>query len=412
MRTPLLHGVDRAAFAAAFAARLREQGVPVGLTAIEHLVRALAVVQPDSPARLYWVARVTLVGRQSELAAFDAVFARIFADAVLPVGRPVRRSQPAPPNAAAEDALLAVPRATGEPGGADPLPWVTLPSVVSTAEDSDSATAVPQRLASELEALAELPFERLSDREIELLGRWLEECLRTWPTRRTRRRSPGPAGREVALRPTIARSRRTGWDPVDLVRVRPVLKPRRVVMLCDVSQSMKPQVTAYFHLMRALTLVLGGEAFAFATSLTRLTPLLRHRSAAWAVAQAGEQVSDRFGGTRIAASMNALLGSHHGNVVRGGIVVIGSDGWDSEPPERLAAAMARLRRRAHRVVWINPRAGAPGFQPLVGTMAAALPFCDDLVPADDFRSLAAVVAALGRSARQPGASHRPVSSTR
>ena len=76
--------------------------------------------------------------------------------------------------------------------------------------------------------------------------------------------------------------------------------------------------------------------------------------------------------------------------------MIGSDGWDSEPPEQLAAAMARLRRRAHRVLWLNPRAGAPGFQPLVGTMAAALPYCDRLLPADDVRSLAAVVAELGR----------------
>jgi uncharacterized protein with von Willebrand factor type A (vWA) domain len=170
-------------------------------------------------------------------------------------------------------------------------------------------------------------------------------------------------------------------------------------MLCDVSQSMQPQIAAYFHLMRALTVVAGGEAFAFATTLTRLTSVLRNRSTALAIEQATERVTDRFGGTRIAASLNALLTSHHGNVVRGGIVVIGSDGWDSEPPQQLAVAMARLRRRAHRVIWMNPRVAAPCFAPLVGTMAAALPFCDELLPADDFRSLAAVVAELSRSVR-------------
>jgi len=256
---------------------------------------------------------------------------------------------------------------------------------------------VPERLPSELEALTDLPFEELNEREMELLGRWLEEGLRTWPTRRSRRRAPGPGGRQVALRPTIARSRRTGWEPVELVRVHPVLKPRKVVMLCDVSQSMQPQIAAYFHLMRALTVVAGGEAFAFATTLTRLTPVLRHKSTTLAIEQATEKVADRFGGTRIATSVNALLTSHHANSVRGGIVVIGSDGWDSEPPEQLAAAMARLRRRAHRLVWINPRVSAPGFEPLVGTMAAALPFCDELLPAHDFRSLAAVIAELSRS---------------
>jgi uncharacterized protein with von Willebrand factor type A (vWA) domain len=74
--------------------------------------------------------------------------------------------------------------------------------------------------------------------------------------------------------------------------------------------------------------------------------------------QATEMVTDRFGGTRIAASLNALLTSHHDNTVRGGIVVIGSDGWDSEPPQQLAVAMARLRRRAHRVM-DEPPCGSP-----------------------------------------------------
>jgi uncharacterized protein with von Willebrand factor type A (vWA) domain len=175
-----------------------------------------------------------------------------------------------------------------------------------------------------------------------------------------------------------------------------------VVLLCDVSQSMRAQASAYFHLMRALALVCDAELFAFATSLTRLTTVLRHKSTAVAIDQATSTVVDRFGGTRIAANLRALLASHHGDSVRGAIVIIGSDGWDSDPPERLAAAMARLRRRASRVIWMNPRAGVPDFAPKVGAMAAALPYCDELLPADTFRSLAAVIAAVGgqRSGRR------------
>ncbi|GAA4355897.1 VWA domain-containing protein [Angustibacter luteus] len=397
MSQPLLRGVDRAAFAASLTAKLRAGGVAVGLTATEDLTRALAASLPTSPSRLYWVARVTLVRRQSELAAFDAVFAAVFDDAVIAIGRANRTPQ-RPPDASPGDALMPVPRANQDEADGAGLPWVTLPSVVALPDDpsaTDADQAVPLRVVSELEALSRLPFEQLSEAQTQLLGRWLEQQLAGWPTRRTRRRRPGPGGREVALRPTIARSRRTGWDPVELVRVRPVRKPRRVVVLCDVSQSMQPQVTPYVHLMRALVLGVGGEAFAFATSLTRLTTVLRHRSAVVAVEQATAQVSDRYGGTRIAASVQALLASHHAEAVRGGVVVIGSDGWDSEPPQDLARAMARLRRRAYRVVWINPRAAAPGFEPLVGTMAAALPYCDDLLAADTFDSLAAVVAELG-----------------
>jgi uncharacterized protein with von Willebrand factor type A (vWA) domain len=393
----LLRGVDRASFATAFAVRLRQHGVPVGLTGIEDFTRALVASPPDSKSRLYWAARIALVRQRSELAAFDAVFDAVFAHATFSIDPHARRAQGQSPMR--DDALVSVSNAAAGPTHAEDLPWATLPPVVSTSEDSDSDTDVPERLPSELEGLADLPFEQLSEREMELLGGWLEAAFRTWPTRRSRRRASGPAGRHVALRPTIARSRRTGWEPIELVRVRPVPKPRKVVMLCDVSASMSPQIAAYFHLMRALTVVADGEAFAFATSLTRLTSVLRNKSTALATEQATERVTDRFGGTRIAASVNALLASHHGNAVRGGIVVIGSDGWDSEPPQQMAVAMARLHRRAYRVIWMNPRVAAAGFEPLVGTMAAALPFCDELLPADDFRSLAAVVAELSRSIR-------------
>ncbi len=393
----LLRGVDRASFATAFAVRLRHHGVPVGLTGIEDFTRALVATPPDSMSRLYWAARIALVRQRSELAAFDAVFEAVFAHAAFSIDPPSRGAQGQSPMR--EEALVSVPKAAPGPAQGDALPWATLPPVVSTSQDSDSDTDVPERLPSELEGLADLPFEQLSEREMELLGGWLEAAFRTWPMRRSRRRAPGPAGRQVALRPTIARSRRTGWEPIELVRVRPVPKPRKVVMLCDVSQSMQPQIAAYFHLMRALTMVAGGEAFAFATTLTRLTSVLRNKSTALATEQATEKVTDRFGGTRVAASVNALLTSHHGSAVRGGIVVIGSDGWDSEPPEQMAVAMARLHRRAHRVIWMNPRVTAPGFEPIVGTMAAALPFCDELLPADDFRSLAAVVTELSRSVR-------------
>jgi uncharacterized protein with von Willebrand factor type A (vWA) domain len=139
-----------------------------------------------------------------------------------------------------------------------------------------------------------------------------------------------------------------------------------------------------------------AEVFAFATTLTRLTPVLAHRSAEVAIEQATAKVVDRFGGTRIATNVQALMSSTHGGAVRGAVVIVGSDGWDSDTPQALAAAMARLHRRAHRVIWLNPRVAAPGFEPRVATMAAALPFCDRLLPADTFRSLATAVGEIAR----------------
>jgi uncharacterized protein len=175
------------------------------------------------------------------------------------------------------------------------------------------------------------------------------------------------------------------------VHVRAVHKPRRVVMLCDVSQSMQAQATAYLYLMRALTLAADAEVFAFATTLTRLTGVLAHRSPEVAIEQATGRVADRFGGTRIATNVRDLLASHHRDALRGAVVIVASDGWDSDPPAQLAAAMARLRRRAYRVIWLNPRAAAPGFAPQVSAMAAALPYCDSLLAADTFGALARAI---------------------
>jgi len=393
----LLRGVDRAAFAVSLAVRLRASGVSVGFTAIDDFVRALAVSPPDSRSRVYWCARISFVRRQSELPAFEAVFTAVFDNAVLEMDPHSRRRPPAA-SAADGDTLISVPGNSPDDDDGAGLPWATLPRVVADAEESSTDFAVPQRLPSDLVALAEVPFDELSAGETELLGRWLASAVRDWPTRRSRRLVVDPRGHRVALRPTIARSRRTGWEPIELVRVRPVDRPRRVVMLCDVSQSMQAQATAYFQLMRALALTADAEVFAFATSLTRLTSVLRHRSAEVAMTQATSKVIDRFGGTRIATNLQALLSSPHGGAVRGAIVIIGSDGWDSDPPEALAIAMARLRRRAYRVIWMNPRAAAPAFEPRVAPMLAALPYCDRLLPAENFASLVRVVHEITRCA--------------
>ena len=156
---------------------------------------------------------------------------------------------------------------------------------------------------------------------------------------------------------------------------------------------MQPYVTIYLHLMRAVAVrraTLRPEVFAFSTSLTRLTPVLSHRSAEVALARANDKVGDRYGGTHLGRSLAALLGGPHGNTLRGAVVVIASDGWDADGPEMTERAMARLRRRAELVVWLNPRAAARDYRPLAGSMAAPLPYCDVLLPAHSLTGLRAL----------------------
>jgi uncharacterized protein with von Willebrand factor type A (vWA) domain len=403
----LLRGVDRAAFAVSLSVRLQQAGVAVGFTGMGALVRALDIVPPDSRSSLYWATRISLVQRQSDLAYFDAVFAAVFDEMGMGLDPHARRDALAPAGNEDEDRLAPV---AGEPsfeeeGGG--LPWATLPRVRSTADDGETGElVVPERLPSRLEALADIPFDEFDPAQLELLRGWLESALADWPTRRTRRQSAHHAGRRTALRPTLARARRTGWEPIELVRTRPVRKHRRVVMLCDVSQSMQSYTAAYLHLMRAVAMTTEAEVFAFSTTLTRLTSVLAHKSPELAMQQATEKVADRFGGTRIASNIRNLLASRHGGAVRGAIVIVASDGWDSDPPDELAKVMARLHRRAYQILWLNPRVAAPDFAPLVGAMAAALPYCDYVLPAHNVRALGDVVKAIVRAGRSDVVSSR------
>ena len=300
----LLRGVDRAAFAVSLSVRLQWAGVSVGFTGLGALVRAMDVVPPDSRPALYWAARVCLVQRQSDLASFDAVFAAVFDEFGGGVD-PHARRQALPP--AGGEMLASISGESSVEEGGSGLPWATLPSVTATPDGETTEMAVPERLPSGLEGLGETPFDELDAAQLALLSGWLESALADWPTRRSRRQAPHHGGRRTALRPTLARARRTGWEPIELVRTRSVQKRRRVVMLCDVSQSMQSYAAAYFHLMRAVALTTDAEVFAFATTLTRLTPVLTHKSPMVATRQATEKVADRFGGTRIASNVRVQV---------------------------------------------------------------------------------------------------------
>ncbi|RVW05851.1 VWA domain-containing protein [Rhodococcus xishaensis] len=404
----LLRGVDRAAFAVALVARARESGVRVSASGAARFTEALRVLPPTGRRRLYWTARVTLVGRRSDLARFDAVFASVFDQGVLALdpaaraaGRGRGRVDRHEPGDAASAPTSRRPRSAP--------PWVTRdsgsPDAATIAPPDDVEADVETigltlRLPSPLEAIADQPFGQFRDEDLRLLGRWLEQARMHWPTRRSRRREPHRYGR-VDLRATMRRARETGFEPIRPVRCRPRVRRRRIVLLCDVSRSMHGYADVYLHLMRAAVVRGTGrdaEVFAFATRLTRLTAVLAHRDADVAVALANERVVDRFGGTHIAGSLAALLSSPHGNVLRGAVVIIASDGWDSDTPADLARAVARVRRRAHRLVWLNPRAGAPDFEPVAGSMSAALPYCDHFLSAHTVSALGEMLDVVARAA--------------
>ncbi|WP_039805106.1 vWA domain-containing protein [Nocardia araoensis] len=392
-RAALLRGVDLAAFAVAVVARLRRGGVAVAPSGPALFVQAWRRMAPRSRTELYWAMRLTLVDRMQDLAAFDAVFATVFADAVLGVD-PASRTHGLPAERAS---------APGAGGGAPSrhggdVPWVTPRSAIGVDRSTDDqGVALPDVLPSRFAARDQEPFARFDPDDLRTIGAWLEQAAALWPQRSSTRRESHPHGKRIDFRATMNDSRRTGWESAVLVRTRPRRRPRRIVMVCDVSRSMQPYSTLYLHLMRAAMQRRSSdrpEVFAFSTSLTRLTAVLAHRSPEVAVARANEKVIDRYGGTHIGRCLGAVLATPSGNAMRGAVVVIASDGWDSDTPDLLARAMARIRRRARRVIWLNPRAGEAGFQPTTGAMAAALPFCDVMMPAHTLAEIHAFVGVL------------------
>jgi hypothetical protein len=377
-----------------FVQRLRTAGITVGFSNMATFSEALGHVAPDALGSLYWTARISLIKRESDLKLFDEVFRAVF-DEVHGGLDPHARRQSLPTPKSEEDSYAPIPGdddALDEEGSG--TTWTSAPRTVAGDHDDEDGLVLPQRLANDVEGLADTPFPDFDAADLAVLSTWLNDALRDWPSRRSRREIPHHAGQRIALRHTLARSRRTGFEPINLVFATQSRKHRRVVMICDVSQSMESYAMAYLHLMRAAALMTQAEVFAFATTLTRLTSVLAHKSPDVAIDQATATVTDRYGGTKIASNLRALLRSRFGDRLRGAIVLVASDGWDSEPPEQMTEVMQRLRRRAHRIIWLNPRAAAPGYQPLVGSMAAALPYCDRFLPADTLRALADVVRAI------------------
>jgi uncharacterized protein with von Willebrand factor type A (vWA) domain len=146
-----------------------------------------------------------------------------------------------------------------------------------------------------------------------------------------------------------------------------------------------------------------AEVFTFATRLTRLTRVLAKVRPEEALTLAGKAAPDWSGGTRIGAALKLFIETYGARgMARGAVVLIISDGWETGDAGVLGEQMARLSRLAYRIVWANPRTASPRYQPLVAGMAAALPYCDEIVSAHTLSALDTLVAALAATASRNG----------
>jgi uncharacterized protein with von Willebrand factor type A (vWA) domain len=366
-----------------FGRALRQEGAEVGPGRVRDALVALESVGVESRESAYWALRCTLISRAEHVAPFDAAFESFWGDAPEP-------DVPEQPGAGARE----------EPGEVS----MDLPDEeggIGQGEGDEGEEAIEQGAAwSASERLRQLDFASYTQEELRDARPLVERIARAAPRRRSRRLEPAHDGRTLDKRLTMRAAMRTDGYPIERAWRRRRVVRRRLVFLVDVSGSMEPYARATLMFLQAA--VGPGrkvEAFTFGTRLTRVTPQLVHGDPDAALRAAAEVVPDWAGGTRIGDNLRAFNERWGSGVARGAAVVVVSDGWERGDPRLLEKEIERIGRAAHTLVWVNPLAGEPGYEPLVQGMAAALPHIDVFLPGHNlasFETLAEVLESLPR----------------
>jgi len=354
--------------AVGFARVLRGAGLDVPVGTVVTYAEALAAVGIEHRSAVYWAGRTTLVRRVEDVPLYNRAFGAYW------LGRKDDVSQLEPE---VEHITLLLDDGEDSPASDDEEGEVEEGNVITV---RFSAHEVLRHKDFAAYTRPELDEARRLMSDLRLAG-----ALR--PSRRYRR-SRRAKGRPD-LRRTVRSALRSGGEPVRREWVAHDERPRRLVLLCDISGSMEPYARALMRFLHAA--VVGRtkvEAFALGTRLTRITRQLSSRDPDSALAAAAGEVSDWSGGTRLGEGLKAFNDRYgQRGMARGAIVVILSDGWERGDPEVMAEQMLRLSRVAHRVVWVNPLKASPGYAPLARGMAAALPYIDDFVEGHSLAAL-------------------------
>jgi uncharacterized protein with von Willebrand factor type A (vWA) domain len=357
----------------AFARAVRAGGVPVTQDRSHDFLAAAALLGADDPAAVRAAGRSTLCAGPEDLVRFDQVFEAFFnARHGLPRLRPSTPTEPSP----------------------DQLPENDL-----TGDGEAEADDVIRAAASATEVLRHRDVASLTAAEKQRLAALLATLRPRPPLRRTGRHRRWHRGQVDATR-TLRESLRRMGEPAEIAWRRRAEKPRRVVLLVDVSGSMTAYADVLLRLAHRLTHGMARgtssvETFTIGTRVTHVTRAMRLRDPERALVAAGDTVPDWSGGTRLGETLRFFLDRWgQRGMARGAVVVVFSDGWERGDASVLAEQMARLRRIAHRVVWVNPHRGKDGYEAVQTGVLAALPYCDEFVAGHSLATYADLVEVL------------------
>ncbi len=355
-----------------FARRLKEKGLKITPVRVIDAARSLAFVDLSKRQDFASALRANWVSSAQEISLFQELFREFWSQWERTERK---RVLPSPEGVEAE----------GE--GQENLPFLS---------KEDLSSQEPEGPGKERQGLRYSPGERLSTKDFShipmpqapALQREFQRLLSSWVMKRSLRKRPSLRGREVDFRRTFRKAMGHGGELLALVRKDSKVKPLKVITLCDVSGSMDAStrfILLFFHgLQRAFH---RSETFVFSTRLTRITELLKRNRWPAALKAIGERAQDWSGGTRIGQCLRIFNERYAKGLAAGSmIVILISDGWDRGDPGLLSSEMKRLKRRARRIIWMNPLLETPGYQPICLGMKAALPYIDHFIPASSLKS--------------------------
>ncbi len=378
-----------AARVAGFMAHLRENGLRLGVAEADTALAALGEVEAAQPDNARRALKAVCTGCKADVEAFDALFDSYWMDANR-VRTKVIPKQSAPSGEGVHSSRDAKGQDVGS-AGSSTAPDGGQGEAESDGEGKLIATEVRNLMRKDLRDLVR-PEEVA---EAETVARRLGAALRD---RRSRRRIAARKGDRLHFRKTIRRSLSTGGEPLKLLRKRRPDRTRKIVALCDVSGSMTvySQVFLAFlaGLMRADT---SADAYLFHTRLVRITEALRDKDAMRAIGRMSLMADGFGGGSKIGPSLARFADTYAKRFVDGrSVVLILSDGYDTAPPEQIEKALAKLKKRGCKIIWLNPLKGWVDYAPVAHGMAAALPHLDLFVAANTLGDLAALEGELTR----------------
>ena len=383
--------------AVGFGRSLRAARLSIDLGAAVDFTRALTLVDIADREQVRAAGEAIFVHRRDDRAVYDAAFDRWWRRRGSSFSTDFEQTTLRSPQDAPTETEL--PGATPPEPGADRGEMkpaergLPMPSGSDDGEDEDApidGIVVSPDAYSQGEFLRHREFDRMTPAELREAERLVDLLVPRLERRRTRRYELHSHGRRLAPRAMFRRNLGTGGQLLTWVWRRQVREPRSLVVLCDISGSMERHSRLLLRFIQALSAAseVRTESFVFGTRLTRVTRLMRDRDRDRALARVADSVHDWAGGTRIGESFRTFNQKWARRSLRtSGIVIVVSDGWDRGDPALVAAETARLRRNCHRLVWLNPLAGTPGYQPLAGGMRAAYPYIDDFLPAGTVASL-------------------------